>query len=464
MRYKLVKMSGIFQKTLLASALIAAPAIGSFALTEIMPGQSLLTSGSAFAQNAQPLKPNPEQIQPRRLPGQSQRFVEEIQEITEFVDPPEDSGQEPNFNRALELLDEISDDMEDYNPFERSMIYQLYGQIYYEREDTENMLRSFENVVAQSPNIPPGTEAQFLFILAQLYMQEEQYDKSIEYIRRWAKMVNNITPDQYYTIGQVFYSNEDVENAKANIREAIRLYEADGKIPKEDWLAFMRTIYFFEENYSQALDYVTQLVAHYPKLTYWTQLASLYYEVGRLEDYYRTLDTIYLMGGLKKESELKGLAGYFLENDAPYKAAKILDKGLNRDEIIEPTEENLEMLANSWRLAQENDEALKEMQRAAAKSDDGELYYSLARLLFAAERYDDSVSAARNALRKGDLRRPDQVHITIGQAEIERGNFDEAREAFDTAAKDERSRRIANQWKKFTDTEEKRQEALKEIQ
>lgn len=463
MKYGKLHMSGIFQKTLLVSALVAAPAIGSFVLAELVPGQSLLTAGSAYAQSARPLQPNPEQIQPRRLPGQSQRFVEEMQEINDLIDPPEDSGQQPNVDRALQLLDNVTRKIDDYNPFEKAMIYQLYGQIYYDREDTDNMIRSFENVVAQSPNIPPGTEAQFLYILAQLYMQEEQYDKSIEYIRRWTQLVNNITPDQYYTIGQIFYSNEDVENAKANILEAIRLYEADGKIPKEDWLAFMRTIYFFEENYSKALEFVTQLVVHYPKLTYWTQLASLYYEEGRIEDYYQALDTIYVMGGLKKESELKSLAGHFLENDAPYKAAKVLDKGMNQDGIIEPTEENLEMLANSWRLAEEREEALKEMQRAAAKSDDGELYYGLARLLFAAERYEDSVNAARNALRKGGLRRPDQVQITIGQAEIERGNFDEAREAFEAAAKDDRSRRIANQWKQFADTEEQRQKALEEI-
>jgi len=463
MKYGNLKMSGIFQKTLLVSALIAAPAIGSFALTEIMPGQSVLTAGSASAQSAQPLKPNAEQIKPRRLPGQSQRFVTEMQEITALIDPEEDSGKQPEIDRALRMLNDISRKIDDYNDFEKSMIYQIYGQIYFEREDTNNMIKSFEQIVAQSPNIPPGTEAQYLFILAQLYMQEEQYGKSIDYIRRWTQLVNNITPDQYYTIGQIFYSNEDFANAKANILEAIRLYEVDGRIPKEDWLAFMRTIYFFEENYGEALDYVTQLVVHYPKMTYWTQLASLYYEEGRIDSYYRALDTIYVMGGLRKESELKGLAGHFLESDAPYKAAKILDKGLNQDKIIAATEANLEMLANSWRMAQERSAALKEMKRAAQAADEGELYYSLGRLLFAEGQLDEAAKAIRDALRKGNLRRVDQVQITLGQVEVERGNFEEAHKAFDVAAKDDRSRRLANQWKKFADDEKIRAKALAEI-
>jgi len=103
------------------------------------------------------------------------------------------------------------------------------------------------------------------------------------------------------------------------------------------------------------------------------------------------------------------------------------------------------------------------MERAAAKADDGELYFSLSRLLFSVERYDDAVAAARNALRKGGLRRVDTVHITIGQAEIERGNFAEAEKALKEAAKDERSRRIANQWINYAGTEQRRREALKNI-
>ncbi len=464
MKYAKLNMSGIFQKTLLASALVVAPALSGFVLGEVFPEQTFLTSGSVQAQNAQPMKPNPEPIQPRRLPGQSQRFVEDLQEVIDLADPPEDSGNQPNINQALQELNElVRDQMEDLNPFEKAMIHQVYAQIHYEQENMDALVKDYENILAQSPNIPPGLEAQVLYTLGQLYLQEDEVLKGLDFFRRWAKMTNTITPDQYYIIGQAFYQNEDTANAKANVLEAIRLHEVEGKIPKEEWLAFMRAIYYFEENYPEALKFVEQLVRHYPKMSYWKQMASLYYELGRLDDYYRALDTIYVMGGVDKENEILGLAGYFIENDAPYKAAKVLDKGMNQDKIVDATERNLEMLANSWRLAQERDEALKEMQRAAAKSDDGELYYSLARLLFAEDRFEDSVKAARNALEKGGLRRPDQVQITIGQAEIERGNFDAARKAFDAAAKDDRSRRIANQWKQFADTEEKRNELVEEF-
>ncbi|MDO3381008.1 tetratricopeptide repeat protein [Gilvimarinus algae] len=415
--------------------------------------------------SAKPLQPAAQKPDPRRLPGLSQSFIKDFQEVSETLEPTEEAlaeGAKPNPQRAKQLADELSKDMEELNPYEKVMLYQLYGQIYFEEENIPKTIETFENILKQSPNLPVGMEAQYTYILAQLYAQEEQEKKAVQFLERWAKMTTLISSNQYSQIAQVYYGADDNEKALANMLEAIRLNEAEGKIPKEDWLGFLRALYFFKEDYNSTLSVVQALVRHYPKMNYWGQMASLYYELGRLEDYYRTLDSMYVMGGLKKENELKSLAGHFIENEAPYKAAKVLDKGVNEDKIVKPTAQNLELLANSWRLAQETDKALVEMKRAAAKSEDGDLYFNLARLLFARDEYDAAVTAASNALQKGGLSRPDSVHLTIGQAELARGNFDEAIDAFKKASRDKRSQKFASQWISYTENEKKRQDALKD--
>src|SRR5690606_28491854 len=178
--------------------------------------------------------------------------------------------------------------------------------IYFNLENMPKVIENFEKVIAQSPGFAVAQEASITYTLAQLYLQEDDTAKAVDYFKRWSKITNRITADQYFIVGQAFYSNDDVAGAQANVLEAIRLYEAEGRIPKEEWLAFMRAIYFFQENYKATADVVVQLVKHYPKLSYWKQLASLYYELGRLDDYYRTMDTVYVMGGLDKEGELMG--------------------------------------------------------------------------------------------------------------------------------------------------------------
>src|SRR5690606_37842214 len=120
------------------------------------------------------------------------------------------------------------------------------------------------------------------------------------------------------------------------------------------------------------------------------------------------LETTYLMGGLTTERDLIVLAQYFLEAEAPYKAAKVLDRGINKDKIIEPTSKNLELLANSWRAAADYEKSLVEMEKAAQKATDGDLLHILATLYNANDRFKDAVRVGGQALKRGGVKRPDQ--------------------------------------------------------
>ncbi|MDO3387414.1 PAS sensor protein [Gilvimarinus sp. SDUM040013] len=450
-------ISNTLRKSVAVSVIAAAP-------------MALLSSADVYALDvapakAQALQPAEKRPDPRRLPGLPQSFIKDYGEITSTLEPTEEQvaeGAKPNPAKAFEMAKDMEEDVEDLNPYSKAMLYQVLGQIYYEREDMANTIRYFEKVVAQSPNLPAGTEAQFYYFLGQLYAQEENEAKAVEYLEKWSKMVAMISASQYATLAQIYYGADQQEKALANMLQAVSMFEADGKIPREDWLSFLRAMYYFKEDYRSTLNVVKAMVRHYPKMSYWSQLSSLYYELGEMENFSRTQDSMYVMGGLKKETELKGLAGYFIENEAPYKAAKILDKAINQDKLVKADATNLELLANSWRLAQETEKALVEMKRAAAKSDDGDLSFNLARLLFSRDDFSGASSAAKSALRKGGLSRPDQVHMTIGQTELELGNFEAAIEAFKKAARDKRSRQFANQWIKFTEGEKKRQDALKD--
>ncbi|MCP8900710.1 tetratricopeptide repeat protein [Gilvimarinus xylanilyticus] len=450
-------LSATLQKSVGVAVLAATP------LLTMVSVDALAVDGIAPA-NASPLQPAEQRPDPRRLPGLPQSFIEDYSEITSTMEPSEEQiaeGAKADPAKAFQMAKEMEREAGELNPYAKAMLFQVLGQLYYEREDMPNTIKYFEMVVAQSPNLPVGTEAQFYYFLGQLYAQEENETKAVEYLERWSKMVTMISATQYATLAQIYYGAEQHDKALANMQQAVKMYESEGKVPREEWLSFLRALYFFKEDYKSTLAVVTELVRLYPKMSYWSQLASLYYELGQLDNYYRTMDSMYVMGGLKKENELKGLAGHFIENDAPYKAAKVLDKGINQDKIVEPTATNLELLANSWRLAQETEKALVEMKRAAAKAEDGDLYFNLSRLLFARDEFDASVSAAENALSKGGLSRPDSVYLTIGQAELARNNFDAAIDAFKKASRDKRSQKFASQWITYAEGEKKRQDALK---
>src|SRR5690606_29540932 len=156
----------------------------------------------------------------------------------------------------------------------------------------------------------------------------------------------------------LYYQVDDMQNALLNINEAVRVQEAADKVPQESWYSLQRGLYFEREDYKNGVIVLEKLVRHYPKASYWRQLSQIYAILNREKDKLAALETTYLMGGLTEERELIVLASYFLEAEVPYKAAKVLDRGINKDKSIDPAAKNLELLANSWRAPAEYEKSL----------------------------------------------------------------------------------------------------------
>jgi tetratricopeptide (TPR) repeat protein len=451
-----------FSKTVLAAALVTAPALSSLAVNSIAPEQSWLVAGSVQAQELiRAAGPDPS-AQPRRIPALTDTTFRRFAEVQELIQPEEGSGQEPDLNRALQVLRQIERDRDRLNAYEVATLYNYTAFIHYTQENFAEAIKAYEQVVSQSPMIPLSQEAQTIFTIGQLQMAQEQYREAMQTFRRWARVTPSpINADQYALFAQLFYHLDDSPNALLHINEAVRMHEVAGRVPAENWYGLQRALYFEREDYKNVAVVMQKLVRHYPRHSYWRQLSAIYGLLGREDDRLHALEATYVMGGLDAERDLLNLAYFFLEKDVPYKAAKILDKGINQDKIIEPTARNLELLANSWRMAQEISKSLVEMEKAAQKSEDGELLARLASFYSLNDRFEDSIKAGEQALKRGGVRRPDQLHILIGTANSSLGNHEKALEAFREAAKDKRSQATARQWIDYVEGEMRRERQLR---
>lgn len=457
MREMKVAILGTVSKTLLAGVLAVAPIMSTLVVDAVVPGQTYVKLGVAHAQ----VKAKNKTFEQRRLPGVSQDFAKDLTEVANFLqpDPEVDPNAKPSPDKALEVLNRVARRLDKLNPYEVAQLYQYMAYAYYSKEDYLRARQNFEKVLAQSPNIPVSLEANTVKTLAQLYGQEENYKKAIELMIKWADYVSEIRPDEFYLFATLYYQVDDMQNAMLNINEAVKIQEAADKVPQESWYSLQRGLYFEREDYKNGVVVVEKLVRHYPKASYWRQLSQIYAILNRDKDKLAALEATYLMGGLTEERDLIVLASYFLEAEVPYKAAKVLDRGINKDKSIEPTAKNLELLANSWRAAADYEKSLVEMEKAAQKSKDGDLLHTLAMLYTANGRYKDSVRVGKQALDR-TVKRRDQVYLAIGSAHLELGEFDEAAKSFKEAAKDERSKKLANQYATYAEREKKRIAAL----
>lgn len=436
MKRKLPIVSTVLSKTLLASVLVVTPAITSVVFTSAGLEPSF---GQAEAQ----VKPRNKQFEKRKLEGMSESVGKKVQEAYDLLQPPEEKKIKPQPDRALQVLNGIP--REKLNSNELANIYKFTAYAHLSKEDYPKALDQFRKLLALSPAIDIATEKQTILTISQLYQATENYPKALEMLNKWLDYVDEIKPEQYQQFASLYYQVDDKKNALLNINEAVRLQEASGKTPSEGWYSMQRGLYLEKEDYKNALIVVQKLAVAYPKASHWKTLSQLYSVQDRSKEALSALEACYLMGGLTTEKDLLNLSYLMVDAEAPYKAAKVVSKGIYTDKIIEPTAKNLKFLADVYRAAREDKKSLAEYEKAAQKSTDGDLILGLAEMYMANDNFKEASRWAKDAIAKG-TRRADRANMTIGQAELELKNYETALNYFKKAAGDERSKRIAQQW------------------
>jgi tetratricopeptide (TPR) repeat protein len=190
-------------------------------------------------------------------------------------------------------------------------------------------------------------------------------------------------------------------------------------------------------------------------------LSHMYGEQKKEAEQLSAMDTAYIQDMLDKGQEQITMAYLYLNAEVPYKAAKVMDKGL-KDESIESKSKNYEILGNSWRQAQEIEKAIPAMELASAKSDAGELYARLGNVYLDGDQFKKAISSINKGLKRGGVKRPDTARLVLGTAYFNDKQYNNARKAFKAAAKDERSEKYATQWLKYLENELSRQQKLKD--
>lgn len=453
MKRALHKVCGLINKTCLATLLVATPAIVGFVANEINPEQNLFTSGIAQAQ----VKAKNKQFEKRTPPAVSESVGKKVQEAYEFLQPA-DPKNKPQPQKVIQVLNAIPTGK--LNPSEYANIYQLSAYAYAQQENYPKAIEFFNKYIALSPNIQVSAEAQAYQVLGQLYGATENPKKALESMLKWTEFVAEIKPEQYYLFSSLYYQVEDKNNALLNINEAVKLQEAAGKVPSESWYNLQRGLYLDKEDYKNAKVVIEKLITHYSKPSYWKTLSQLYGMMDQPKQRLAALEACYMMGGLEGEKDLTTLAALFWEQEAPYKAAKVMEKGIYTDKTIEANAKNLKFLADVLRNARDDKKSLAEYEKAAQKSTDGDLILGLAEMYMLNDKHKEAVKWAKEAISKG-VKRADRANMTIGQAEYEMKNYDSAITYFERAAKDERSKRFADQWKRAAENQKKIAEIAK---
>ncbi len=382
----------------------------------------------------------------------SQPVYEKLMEIQELVETEDHVG-------AQELIRKLLDKKK-LSPYEAAQIWNLSGYNFYLQEDYENAIRSYEKVL-QEPELPEALQQSTLKTLAQLQFTIENYEKALDTIHRLMAVVAEPAADVYMLLGQAHFQMQNYQEAIEPIKTAIDLFREQGRVPRENWLLLLRVCYWELKDFPNMLIVLEELIEAYPKDTYVLTLAGVYSELGDTKKQLALTEALYEKGYIEGKTHAVNLANLYLLHGVPVKAAQILEKEMAANNVKTDVR-NLRLLSQAWYQAREDEKAIPPLKQAAASGEDSELYIRLAQSYINLERWNEAADAAKKGLAAGDLKRQDTANIMYGMALFNQKKLEQSKKAFQAASKDNRSKRAAQQWIKYADSEIRRRDTLEQ--
>ena len=273
------------------------------------------------------------------------------------------------------------------------------------------------------------------------------YDKSGETEINYPRLVRIITIKLKEDLTKLSNRERDIEQKKAIEESIVDLDRSVANLAigptKENWWLLLRAAYFELDDIKNVRVILERLLIEWPKKEYWTQLSAIYGQLHFDDKQISSYRTAYEEGFLVRSNELVQMAQLYLSMEVPYKAAVILQKGIDAGQV-DLEVKNWRLLSQAWFLAQDDQMAIAALREAAKLSDDGELDIRLARSLANTANFEGCVNSATTAIGKGDLKRDDESYITLGMCQFEVASYEGSKESFGFAEIDaERRKELA---------------------
>ena len=357
---------------------------------------------------------------------------------------------------------------------DKAQMYYYFAYIDSINEDLKSAKNNYKKFLSIE-DADPRLKSNVISMLGQLSYSEGNYKTAIDYMEQWISMEANPSSLGFDIIAASYWQLKDKKKALKFSERALCVAKANKSKPKESTYNLLIALYNENERIKDMLPLFEELVRFYPKKRYWTQLSGVYGELKEEKKQLSSLEAAHDQRLLDKETEYVSLYQLLMRAEAPLKAARVMQYGIEK-EFVKENEKHLKYLAQGWHMAQELDKAEPVYEKAAIKSEEGELYVFLGQIYLATDRYKKAKQALQLGLKKGKLKDPVTVNILLGQVAYELQDFEDATKFFRTAIdrlsdikikdkearekKQDKLRTQALNWLTYTEKEKRRVEML----
>lgn len=279
--------------------------------------------------------------------------------------------------------------------------------------------------------------------LIHLYASTGQHSKLIEALgARW-KTDESLKPEFLVALGNAYVQLKRYREAIGPVSKGV----SDSNNPDESWLRLKLQVELELKRYKAASNSVENLIRRVPNdRDLWLQLANLQLRLKQDRRAVATLALANEQGMLLGKDERLFYLRMLYKTGAPYQAARLLERWLKKGELSD-SHETQTLLASAWASAKEKKQAAAALTTVAKRENKADTWLRLAKIEVDLGNWSSAVNALRKALKIGGLgNNQGAALMTLGIAEFQRGNTENATDMFNQALEIRNTAALAEQW------------------
>ncbi len=356
-------------------------------------------------------------------------------------------NQKNSENKTLKLINKLEKTVKN-RPFDLAHLYKLKASVYLSKDDLKKAFLYYKKALGLK-TLPYKEHLSVLYDMAYLNLMKNKIKKASDLIEQLFYLSDTIPPPLYVLKATVLMERKQKKQALELVMKALK----STTNPKESWLALATGLNLEMERYIPAVRFLTTLTARWPdKKKYWKQLSAVYLNINKEDRALATLDLAYKLDFLEKEQEILHLTSLLLHKGLAFKAGHLMEHSIKLKKV-KLSQKNYEILGDCWERANETNKALKAYQLAGSSAKDGKIFAKIGHIYMKNKNWNKVVNSFTKALHKGNIKRPEQIYISIGIAQVNLKAYDKAIKSFEQVINTKATGQMiktARQWINYT--------------
>lgn len=361
--------------------------------------------------------------------------------VAKKLKPAQEAIQKGDFDAGIQLSKEGL--AEAKTDADRDISLRLLMAAYGGKKDLNAYAETTEQLMQLNPpSLTPEEKGRNLKALAQINLQNKNYEKGIGYAQQWADAGGGAEAHALVAAG--YLVQKDCKNAVVALEKSV-----EGIEPNETQLKQLNYCYYQNEDKAKQQSALEALTVRFPSRAYFIDLLNLYQDQNADP---RAVLNLYRLGfdrgWLERNDEYLEYAELALDAGSPAEALKVAETGTTKGHVPK-SDRATRVLTQGKQLAAEDRRTIAQLDKEARAGKNGEADVKLGLAYLGMGENQKAVEAIQRGLqadRVGKVKRVDDANLMLGIAQLRLGNKAEAAKAFEAAKADPRMAKTADLW------------------